>query len=232
VNDNNSLDEINYSLSVFHKNQGRIDSAIYYAKKSLSAGEALANPNPIIRSSLLLSESFESIRKLDSAYKYQAVALKTKDTLYTEQKIKQQQLLAIEEQERLREKAAGEKTLRDQKSRELEYFVVAITLMSIIIIFLLLSRSFIVNSKTIVYIGTVALLLTFEFINLVIHPFLDKFTNHSPSLMLVALAVVAAILVPIHHQIERWIKYQLVEKNKKIRLAAARKTIAALEGAS
>ena len=102
-------------------------------------------------------------------------------------------------------------------------------LISIVIIFLLLTRSFIVSPKTIVYFGTVALLLTFEFINLIIHPFLDSITNHSPALMLLALTIVAAILVPIHHQIERWIKFQFVEKIKKIRLAAARKTIATLE---
>ena len=232
VNDNNSLDEINHSLSIFHKRHGKIDSAIYYAKKSLLAAEALANPNPIIRSSLLLSENFESIGKIDSAYRYQAIALRTKDTLYTEQKIKQQQLLEIEEQERLREKAVAEKVLRDQKKRELEYFVVAISLISIMIIFLLLTRSFIVSPKTIVYFGTVALLLTFEFINLIIHPFLDNITNHSPALMLLALTIVAAILVPIHHQIEKWIKFQFVEKIKKIRLAAARKTIATLEKTS
>jgi hypothetical protein len=41
---------------------------------------------------------------------------------------------------------------------------------------------------------------------------------------------IASMLVPVHHWMENWITHQLVEKNKKIRLEAAKKTIASLEG--
>ena len=40
---------------------------------------------------------------------------------------------------------------------------------------------------------------------------------------------IAALLVPLQHHLEKWISHRLVEKNKKIRLAAAKKTIAKLE---
>jgi hypothetical protein len=46
-------------------------------------------------------------------------------------------------------------------------------------------------------------------------------------LILLALVCIAALLVPLHHKIGHWVK--LVEKNKKIRLASAKKTIEALE---
>jgi hypothetical protein len=36
--------------------------------------------------------------------------------------------------------------------------------------------------------------------------------------------------VPLHHKLEKWITRKMVEKNKKIRLAAAKKTIQQLEG--
>ncbi len=49
-------------------------------------------------------------------------------------------------------------------------------------------------------------------------------------LMLAAMVGVAALLIPLHHKLEHWITHKMVEKNKKIRLAAARKTIADLEG--
>jgi len=38
-----------------------------------------------------------------------------------------------------------------------------------------------------------------------------------------------ALLVPLHHKVEKWATAKLVEKNKKIRLAAAKKTIEQLE---
>jgi hypothetical protein len=47
--------------------------------------------------------------------------------------------------------------------------------------------------------------------------------------MLLALVSIAAILVLLHHRIEKWATQKLVEKNKKVRLAAAKKTIAKLE---
>ena len=43
--------------------------------------------------------------------------------------------------------------------------------------------------------------------------------------MLVILICIGALLVPLHHKMENWITNIMVEKNKKIRLAAAKKTI-------
>jgi hypothetical protein len=48
--------------------------------------------------------------------------------------------------------------------------------------------------------------------------------------MLAILICIGALLVPLHHRLEKWITKIMVEKNKKIRLAAAKKTIATLEG--
>jgi hypothetical protein len=48
--------------------------------------------------------------------------------------------------------------------------------------------------------------------------------------MLLALVCIAALLVPLHHKLEKWATNKLVEKNKAIRLAAAKKTIEELDG--
>ena len=94
----------------------------------------------------------------------------------------------------------------------------------------MLSHSIIVNQKIIQFLGIVSLLLVFEFINLFIHPYLAHATNDSPLLMLLVLVCIAALLVPAHNRLEKWISHRLVEKNKKIRLEAAKKTIKQLEG--
>ena len=75
------------------------------------------------------------------------------------------------------------------------------------------------------FLGVVALLIVFEFINLLLHPFLEGITHHSPVLMLLALVCIAALLAPLHHKTENWATHKLVEKNKLMRLAAAKKTI-------
>ena len=43
--------------------------------------------------------------------------------------------------------------------------------------------------------------------------------------MLIALVAIAALIVPLHHRLEKWTTSKLVEKNKAIRLASAKKTI-------
>ena len=74
-----------------------------------------------------------------------------------------------------------------------------------------------------------ALLIVFEFLNLLLHPFLESITHHTPVLMLLALVFIAALLIPLHHRVEKWTTKMLVEKNKKIRLENAKKTIEKLE---
>ena len=74
-----------------------------------------------------------------------------------------------------------------------------------------------------------ALLVVFEFINLLVHPFLEEFTNHSQILMLLLLVGLAALLIPLHHRMEKWTINKLIEKNKERRLADAKKTIEKLE---
>jgi hypothetical protein len=76
----------------------------------------------------------------------------------------------------------------------------------------------------------VSLLLVFEFLNLVMHPYLETLTHHSPIWMLLALVAIAALLVPLHHRLEKWANSNLVAKNKAIRLAAAKKTMEELGG--
>jgi hypothetical protein len=108
--------------------------------------------------------------------------------------------------------------------------MIALGIITFVTLFLLLSRSIITNTKVIEFLGILALLIVFEFINLLAHPFLERVTNHSQILMLLVLVCIAALLVPLHHRVEKWATKKLVEKNKAIRLAAAKRTIEKLEG--
>lgn len=118
---------------------------------------------------------------------------------------------------------------QQERKQNIQYALLALGIITFIITFLLLSRRHITNTKLIQFLGVVALLLVFEFLNLLLHPFLERITNHSPALMLLALVCIAALLVPLHHKLEKWATHKLVEKNKAIRLAAAKKTIEQLE---
>ena len=117
----------------------------------------------------------------------------------------------------------------EQRHQNIQFAFIAFAIISFIILFLLFSRSVVANEKWISFFGILGLLIVFEFINLLIHPWLVTFTHESPVLMLLALVAIASLLIPFHHKMEDWIKEKMVEKNKAIRLAAAKKTIENLE---
>ncbi len=137
--------------------------------------------------------------------------------------------LTFEQNLKEQERQSENQKQKEERNHNIQLAITAIAILSGIILFLLLSRSIIVSHKVVEFLNVVVLLVVFEFINLLIHPYLEKITNHSPALMLLALVVIATLIVPLHHRLEKWTTKKLVEKNKAIRLANAKKTIAELE---
>ena len=176
-----------------------------------------------------LKTIYDKQHKTDSAYYYLQIESAIKDSVFSQEKMNKVQAMAFSEQIRIKEEHAKKAEEQEQQKQNVQYALIAIGIISFIILFLLLSRSFITNTKMIQLLGVMALLIVFEFLNLLLHPFLERVTHHTPLLMLLALVCIAALLVPLHHRLEKWATHKLVEKNKQIRLAAAKKTIEKLE---
>ncbi|RYG49786.1 MAG: tetratricopeptide repeat protein [Chitinophagaceae bacterium] len=225
----NALADVYIYMATFFQEMKKFDSSSLYARRAMLAATSLNNPVLLASASLILSKNFETENRIDSAFKYQTLATNLKDTLMTVEKLKQAEILLISERDRQREVEETAKQESMDRRRDLEFLLSGIAVISIFILFLLLSRTILVNAKTIVFFGVVTLLLTFEFVNLLIHPFLESITHHSPVLMLLALVVIAAIMAPLHHKLVSWVTHQVVEKNRSIRLKSAKKTIAELE---
>ena len=206
------------------------DSANYYAHQALDVSIPFDVKDQSMRAYEYLYKSFEQTNRQDSLNKYFRLAMITKDSLFSLEKIKSIQALSFREALRQQEIAAEKLKAEEERRENIQYALIGLGIVSIIILFLLLSRRIITNTKLIGFLGVVALLIVFEFLNLLLHPFLERVTHHSPVLMLLALVGIAALLVPLHHRVEKWATAKLVEKNKQIRLAAARKTIEKLGG--
>ena len=204
------------------------DSAIYYAKKTLTISDLSKNKTGVMNAARLLSQLYENSDD-EEAFRYNKMALEATDSIFSGARIAQIQSLSFSEQERQRE--INESKLKEAEDRKhnLQFAAIAIGLITFIILFFALSRSIIVKTKFIEFFGVLLLLAVFEFINLLIHPYLAHITHDSPVLMLGVLIAIGALLIPFHHKLEKWITKIMVEKNKKIRLDAAKKTIATLE---
>jgi tetratricopeptide (TPR) repeat protein len=205
------------------------DSTVFYAKKGLDVVQNTPFFFMSVKPAKMLAELYEK-SNCDSTLKYANIYKIANDSVASNKINQQIQVMTFDETLRQQELAAEKIKTNDERKQNIQFALITFGIISFIIIFLLLSRSFITNTKLIEFLGVIALLIVFEFLNLLLHPFLEKVTNHSPVLMLLALVCIAALLVPLHHRVEKWATAKLVEKNKKIRLAAAKKTIEQLEG--
>jgi hypothetical protein len=124
---------------------------------------------------------------------------------------------------------ASRKYEADMRRINLQYAGIGASLVVFVITSLLFSHSIIANERLISFLSVLALLMIFEFINLLLHPFLGQLTHHAPVLMLAIMVGIAAVLIPFHHRLEQSITRRLVDKNKQIRLEAAKKVIGKIQ---
>ena len=195
----------------------------------LNLGQVNNNNTLKLAGAGFMRQVFDSLHHSDSAYYYSRMEAKINAEIFSQNNLNKMQSLAFNEQIRNIEKQARELEEEQQRKQNIQYALMALGIITFIIAFLLLSRRHITNTKVIQFLGVVALLVVFEFLNLLLHPFLERITHHSPVLMLMALVCIAALLVPLHHKLEQWATHKMIEKNKAVRLAAAKKTIEQLE---
>lgn len=207
---------------------GETDSCLWHAKRTFTLSQAEGLTATLLSSSLMLSALYENVNDPQSLY-YHKLALVAQDSLYSQQRNQQVQALSFDERMRQQQMEALKKEEEKNRKNNLQYGAIALGLVIFLITFLLLSHSILANPKLIKFLGILALLILFEFMNLLLSPFIAKATDSSPLLMLVVMVCIAGLLIPVHTRLDKLLTDKLVEKNKKIRLEAAKKVIATLE---
>lgn len=215
--------------ALYFDKTNRRDSAIFYARQSVERATQLDQKSTLVKAAKLLSTFYEK-SDANEALRYYKIAAQTNDSIFSQVTAAKLQSMEYAEMERQRELGELERIQKEERQHNLQYAAIALGLFALLILFLVLSHSIVANQKIIRFLGVISLLIVFEFLNLFLHPWLGAVTHHSPVLMLLAMVCVAALLVPLHHKLEHWITHKMVEKNNRIRLAAAKKTIATLEG--
>ena len=216
------------AIANFYYASNQVDSAKLYATRAISSVKNTAFYTLNVDPAKLLINIYKN-SNIDSAFKYSEIYREANDSLFNIRSLQQAQLMGVEEEARLAQLKLEEEKSAEVRKANLEYIFIAIGIVIFIMIFLIFSRGYIANPKIVEYLSVIALLIVFEFFNLLIHPVLEKATHHSPVLMLLGLVSLAALLIPLHHKLEHWAVDRLVEKNKQYRLDAAKKTIEKLE---
>ncbi|MDI1256729.1 MAG: hypothetical protein PSV16_11575 [Flavobacterium sp.] len=203
---------------------GNTEQAKIYAEKGL----VIANNNDYLDLQIQLCSSLSKIfmesHNYEDAYKFahKSILLKEKFLEINNRQTTISKLAEFRvEEQKIKEE---EKEKLEEREKFIKTLGIGVVIIAFIIIFLLLSHSILVNGKFITYFGNVSLLIGFEFINLIFHPFLYNLTNHDPFLMLIILILIASFLLKVHHKLESLLQ-QLLQKNKMKRVEIAKKIL-------
>ena len=205
---------------------GNRDSARFYAHKTLAHARRIGSPDLELEAVELLA----SLSDDAEAAPYYRTALALREQLFSKEKSAEIANLNFNQRQREAEIKNEKEQLAQERKQNIQYAAIAIGLLLFVVIYLLFSHSIVAREKPVRFLGILSLLMVFEFINLVIHPYVGNLTHHSPLWMLLVMVCIAALLIPLHHRIEKWVVQRMVDRNRKIRLKAAKKTIAKLEG--
>lgn len=206
------------------------DSAEHYAKLSSNisrSGNFLSNE---LEAAEFLKDYYRQQKNIDSSFAYFNIVQALNDSINSKTKIRDLQILSINEQIRQLQIAEDKRIAAKERSQQLQMLFIALFIPGFFIFTLLLSRVRI-PIRIIKILGVLSLLILFEFLTLLLHPTVKEITHHTPVLEMLIFVCIASILIPLHHRIEHWLIKKLVENrerlpgNKKIRIQTSRITI-------
>jgi hypothetical protein len=207
---------------------GRNDSSLWHARIAFELSEKENLPASLLRSSLLLSSLYESKDK-EASLRYHKIAMAAQDSLFNQEKNSQIESLNLRETLRQRELEEARKLQEINRRNNLQFAAIGIGVVLFLMVFLAASRSVMVAPGVVRFLGALALLLLFEFINLLLAPAIAEIGNYTPVYMLLVMVIVAGMLIPVHQLVEKRLIQRLVERNKKLR--EEKSTKGALESA-
>jgi len=137
VNTINDRATIYYQMAVLYNKWNRPDSSLYYAQRSFRTARAISLSKVVLNASLLIADLYSKNARLDSAYYYQRIAAKYKDTLFSVEKFRRIQLVLSQEQQR------QQKLLQEHEELKNRYQVIgaASVLIFVLVILLLVWRN-------------------------------------------------------------------------------------------
>jgi tetratricopeptide (TPR) repeat protein len=199
--------------SVFAKHK-QTDSSLAYAFTSLSYAKSASNAKAISNATLLIAQAYESKQKIDSAYYYYKMSVATRDSMFNDEVVREIQSMNLIEQIRQKDKAEALLAEKQTRNKNLQMMSIALFIVTFFGILSIWSKRR-VNQKSLKYLGLLGLLLVFEFITYLLHPFISKISSNIPALIVFASVLLASALLPLHHRLEKWVEKELAHKKKR-----------------
>lgn len=201
ANDDDLYCEATLGLANLYKHLNQNDSAVYFAKQSLYMAEKDGFLPRHLAAVKFLATQYKDIKNIDSSFFYLNYVQNLNDTLNSKTRIRESQILSSNEQLRQLEIAENIKKANKERKQQLQLLFIAIFIPGFFLVTLLLSRIKL-HVKLIKILGVLSLLILFEYLTLLLHPYVTELTHHTPVYEMLIFVSIAAILIPTHHRVE------------------------------
>jgi tetratricopeptide (TPR) repeat protein len=196
--------EATLGLANLFKKINQTDSAIFYAKQSLYMAEKDGFLPRHLAAVKFLATQYKDVKDIDSSFFYLNYVQSLNDTLNSKASIRESQVLSSNEQLRQLEIAENVKKAEKERKQQLQLLFIAIFIPGFFLVTLLLSRIKL-HVRLIKVLGVLSLLILFEYLTLLLHPYVVELTHHIPVYEMLIFVTIAAVLIPTHHRVESWL---------------------------
>ena len=215
VNDEDLICEASWGLANVYNSLNKNDEAKYYAKRML----LLAQKDGFLRWQLkaadFLEGYYKKMNRIDSAYAFLVLSQQLRNSISSGDKIRESQVISSNEQLRQTELAVQKRKAKKERFQQLQLLFIGIFIPAFFLMTLLLSRRKI-HVRVIKFMGIISLLILFEYLTLLLHPYVADITNHTPILELLIFVLIAAFLIRAHHRIEQWFIDKLISSKHRL----------------
>jgi len=207
VNDDEILCEATLGLAGLYQQLNKNDSAAWYARLSQSIARKDGFLTNELKAAEFLSRHYQTNKNADSAFAYIGLVQRLNDSVNSKSRIRESQILSTNENLRQLEIEENKKIALMERRQQLQLLFIGIFIPGFFLFTLLLSRIKI-HTRIIKVLGILSLLIFFEYLTLLLHPYVLELTHHTPVFEILIFVAIAAILIPAHHRLEHW----LIEK--------------------
>lgn len=212
ANDDEILCEATLGIATLFDRTLRKDSARIYGLQSLTVAKQGRFLSHQLAAAKFLTNHYREDKNIDSAYLYLDQSLVINDSINSKSRIRESQILSTNEQLRQLEIKENKKIAARQRAKQLQLLFIGIFVPGFFLFTLSLSRIKI-NIRIIKTLGVLSMIIFFEYLTLLMHPFIGNLTHHIPVLEMLVFVTIAVILIPIHHRIEHLVVERLMSNH-------------------
>jgi len=193
------------SYADYLKRKGELNKAIENYSKTLTWAKENKDFSSIISIAEELDSAYQKIGNFQQALYYKQMHFTIKDSLDKLSKEDEILQLQLNDEEQRKERLLKEEEEKIQKRNSIQYLAIVIAIVGLFIVLTMMGM-FKVSERTIKTLGFFSFLMLFEFIFLVLKTQIHHYTHGEPWKDLLALILIAAILVPLHH----WLEHKVI----------------------